>query len=242
MTMTDLYLFLTGPMMWVAMGVFVSGTVWHVLQFYRFTRKQFPRQGRGGVRQNYPARDRSGTIDFRSFKYRLSRLKLTLPGQRPFFTLMTTFFHLNLVILPFFVQGHTMMMGFFSGIHFPSLPDPVVDLLTLLTILCVPVFLARRLCVREVRSITTFSDIALLVLAAAPIITGFMAYHQFYDYQTMILLHMVSGELMLLLIPFTRMIHMVYFFLNRFSLVHQYTLGIWANRGWKLSVAPFYIK
>ena len=240
--MTDFYLILSGPMMWVAVGVFISGTMWHVFRFHRFTRKKIPRPVRTVIPKSDPGQASNGFIDPRSFKYRLSRLKLTLPGQRPFFTLMTTLFHMNLLILPFFVQGHTMMVGFSFGIHLPFLPNAVVDLLTVITFLCVLFFLVRRFYVRQVRAITTFSDIALMALAAAPFVTGFMAYHQIYDYHTMILMHMVSGELILILIPFTRLIHMVYFFLNRFSLVHQYTLDVWANRAWKPDTDPFYLK
>ncbi len=241
MTMTDLYIFLCGPMLWVAVGVFVAGTVWHIIQFHRFTRKRVPR-GRAVVPQSRTSSAGSDLIDSRSLKYRLARLKLTLPGQRPFFILMTNLFHLNLLILPFFIQGHTTMVGYSFGIYLPSLPDVVIDLTALVSLLCVLFFLARRLFVREVRAITTFSDFSLLALAAAPFITGFLACHQIFDYQTMIFMHIISGELMLILIPFTRLIHMVYFFLNRFYMIHHYTLDVWGNRAWKTGRVPFNVK
>ena len=235
MTMMSLYCFLTGPMMWVAVGVFVGGTVWQTVRFFIFTRKYPPR------RQNFAMGKRVGhgkdLIDRTSLKYRLLQLKLTLPGRRPFFILITTFFHVNLVILPFLIQGHTMMVGFGTGLYLPSLPDVLVDMLTLLTILCALIFFVRRIFIREVRVITTVSDFGMLALASAPFLTGYMAYHQLFDYRTMILLHIALGEMMLILIPFTRMIHMVYFFLNRFILVHQYTLGNRGNRVWNPQVA-----
>ncbi len=220
---------LCGPMVWIALGVFLAGTVWQVLCFYRFTRLHPDPPGMG-KRPAVPKED--DLLDRTTIGYRLSLLKLTLPGQRPFFAAMTVFFHAGLLVLPFFVQGHTMMAGFSTGIFLPALPNVLVDLLTLAILLCALVFLVRRYCIREVRSITTVSDIALLTLATTPFVTGFVAYHQFFDYRTMIAIHMASGELMLMLIPFTRLIHMVYFFLNRFILVHQLTLGRGGTRAW----------
>lgn len=233
MTMMWLYHLLSGPMVWIAVGVFVAGTVWQTVRFFLFTRKHPPRTRSLTLPTEKPSVDhgKKGLIDRTSFKYRLSRLKLTLPGRRPVFILMTTFFHVNLLVLPFFIQGHTMMAGFATGVFVPALPDVLVDLLTLLMLLWTFIFFIRRMCVREVRAITTFSDFAMLALAALPFLSGFMAYHQFFDYRTMLVLHMGSGEMMLMLIPFTRMIHMLYFFLNRFIMVHPYTLG---NRGTRL--------
>lgn len=237
MTMMSLYHLLSGPMVWIAVGVFMAGTTWQTLRFFQFTRQRPARtwtapMGKNNAGKTTTGREGNDIIDRTSLGYRLSRLKLTLPGKRPFFTLMTTFFHVNLLVLPFFIQGHTMTAGFATGIYFPSLPDMLVDLLTLLTLLCALIFLIRRLCVRELRAITTLSDFAMLALATAPFITGFMAYHQLFDYRTMLVLHMAAGELMLMLVPFTRLIHMIYFFLNRFVMVHQFTMGYRANRVW----------
>lgn len=231
MTMMSLYCFLSGPMMWVAVGVFMAGTVWQTVRFFLFTRKHPPRPRNSAIGKLSVHHGRE-LIDRTSFKYRLLQLKLTLPGKRPFFILMTTFFHVNLLVLPFLIQGHTMMAGFGTGVYLPSLPDPLVDLLTLLTLLCTLIFFVRRIFVRDVRAITTVSDFGMLALASAPFLTGYLAYHQLFDYRTMILLHIALGEMMLMLIPFTRMIHMVYFFLNRFILVHQHTLGNRGNRVW----------
>ena len=234
MTMMAMHHLLSGPMVWIAVGIFMAGTVWQTVRFFLFTRKHPLRPRRLATKKPSVNHEKKDLIDRTSFKYRLSLLRLTLPGRRPFFTLMTTLFHLSLLMLPFFIQGHTMMVGFATGIYVPALPDVVVDLLTLLTFLWLFIFFIRRMCIREVRAITTLSDFGMLALAAAPFLTGFMAYHQFFDYRTMLVLHMAAGEIMLMLIPFTRMIHMLYFFLNRFIMVHQYTLG---NRGTRLWTA-----
>ena len=233
MSMRSLYHFLSGPMVWVAFGVFIFGTIFRVVRFYLFTRSTTFTGPARVIRKNRTAPNKNSLLDRTSLAYRLAELKLTLLGKRPVFTLLTTFFHANLVILPFFVQGHTMMVGFATDLFLPSLSDVFVDLMTILTILCVLVFFIRRLYVKEVRSITSFSDFTMLALAGAPFLTGFMAYHQFFDYRTMIVLHIASGELMLMLIPFTRLVHMIYFFLNRFVMIHRHRFGNRTNRVWK---------
>src|SRR4030067_974280 len=49
-----------------------------------------------------------------------------------------------------------------------------------------------------------------------PFISAFLAYHQWLlPNKTMVILHMLFGEIMLIAIPFTRLGHMFYFFLTR---------------------------
>jgi nitrate reductase gamma subunit len=50
---------------------------------------------------------------------------------------------------------------------------------------------------------------------AAPFITGFLVYYQWFGYQTLLILHILSGEIMLVAIPFTRLSHMLFAPLTR---------------------------
>ena len=63
----------------------------------------------------------------------------------------------------------------------------------------------------EVKFVTFPSDYLLLAIAAAPFVTGFIAHHQWFDYETMVLIHMIAGAVMLMAIPFTRLSHMLFF-------------------------------
>ena len=61
------------------------------------------------------------------------------------------------------------------------------------------------------RVVTAF--ITLVVAAgglAAPFVTGFVAYHQWINYPLFLNLHILSGEIMLAAIPFTRLSHMIF--------------------------------
>jgi nitrate reductase gamma subunit len=95
------------------------------------------------------------------------------------------------------------------------MPERTADIMTIIVIFTAIFFLIRRLVLPEVRFVTFLSDYALLTVAVAPFITGFLAYHQWLPYKTMLILHIISGEIMLIAIPFTRLSHMLYFVFTR---------------------------
>jgi nitrate reductase gamma subunit len=94
-------------------------------------------------------------------------------------------------------------------------------------------FLLRRLFLNRVRAISTPYDYLVLLIATAPFVTGFLAFHHLFDYDTVIVLHILAGEIMLMAVPFTKLVHMPYFFINRFVLVHENTLGAGGSRIWR---------
>jgi nitrate reductase gamma subunit len=59
------------------------------------------------------------------------------------------------------------------------------------------------------------SDIALLAVVLLPFLTGFLAHHQMGQYKPMLILHILTGEIMLMAIPFTRLQHMLFFWFTR---------------------------
>ena len=68
----------------------------------------------------------------------------------------------------------------------------------------------RRIRQPEVRFVTSASDFVILAIVAMPFITGFLAYHQWFNYKVFLILHILSGEVMLAAIPFTRLSHMIF--------------------------------
>jgi nitrate reductase gamma subunit len=71
----------------------------------------------------------------------------------------------------------------------------------------------------------------ILAITAAPFITGFLAYHQWIEYRTMLILHILSGETMLMAIPFTRLVHMFYFWFTRAYMGSEFG-GVRHARDW----------
>jgi nitrate reductase gamma subunit len=76
-------------------------------------------------------------------------------------------------------------------------------------------FFIRRRVTPEVAYVTSASDYVILALVAAPFTTGLIAYFQWFDVRLFTLLHVLSGEAMLVAIPFTRISHMLFAPLTR---------------------------
>lgn len=62
------------------------------------------------------------------------------------------------------------------------------------------------------RILSKATDYLLLLVVLAPFLTGFLAYRQIGPYDLMLNLHIFSGELMLVLVPFTKLGHLMLFF------------------------------
>jgi hypothetical protein len=71
----------------------------------------------------------------------------------------------------------------------------------------------------------------ILLIAVAPFLTGYFAYHQWFNYDTVMALHILSGEAMLITLPFTKLGHMLFFFLYRFLIGNEYSFAKGA-RAW----------
>ena len=62
---------------------------------------------------------------------------------------------------------------------------------------------------------TTAWDYTLLLLTGIPFVTGFLAYHQVGDYKTLLILHILFAEILLIVIPFSKLAHIILFFFSR---------------------------
>jgi nitrate reductase gamma subunit len=112
-------------------------------------------------------------------------------------------------------MGHAVLWQESWGVSWWSLPEGVADTMTLVVIFACLFFLIRRLAAPEVRNVSYLSDFLLTLLVMAPYLTGFIAHQQWLPYKPMLILHIVCGALWLLLIPWTRLVHMIWFFFTR---------------------------
>ena len=212
-----------GPLMWVAAIVFLAGTGYRIFQLFRVTKAK--------TRARAPARGvRVASPEERKVRLVLA-VQNSLLGQHPVMAIVSLLFHCCLFLVPVLTLAHNLMLRQALGISFFSLPDPLTDVLTVIVLVGAVFFLVRRLVVPRVRAVSTLSDYLVLFLTAAPFFTGLAAYHQWGDYKTVLTLHILSGELMLMAIPFTKLGHMVFFFFARIFLGSEFNL--WrGSRAW----------
>lgn len=135
--------------------------------------------------------------------------------QQPLFSLAVFLFHAIFLILPFLLSAHNILLQNAWGFSLPSISDSTADLLTIVFIISAALLMWRRIARPEVRFLSTWWDYTLLILSSLPFITGFLAYHQIGPYKVIIVLHLLSAELLLILLPFSKLAHMILYFFTR---------------------------
>jgi len=200
-----IYDFLTGPALWFTFIFFVGGLSVRIAILFRLSRKKdrviYNHVNLGwGIRSVF-----HWLIPWASASMR----------QQPVFSLVAFIFHLSLLAVPLFLAAHNTLWEEAFGVSLWSLPDALADWMTLILIASAAFLLIRRLRRPEVRILTSPWDYALLIITTLPFLTGFLAYHQWGPYELMLVLHILLGEILLILIPITKLAHMILFFFAR---------------------------
>jgi len=198
--MNAAYEFVTGPLAWAAWGIFLLGSAWRLFSMYQLAKRK------DGPYLTYM----SWGFSLRSIVNWLIPFNALGWKANPAMTVATFVFHICLLVTPIFLVAHVMLWDQYFGISFATIPDNVADIMTLVVIGVCLFFAGRRITQPEVRYITTPQDWVALIIVLAPFLTGFLAYHQIFNYDLLIILHVVAGEVMLAAIPFTRLSHMVF--------------------------------
>lgn len=200
-----MYEIVRGPLVWIAFAAFFGGAIYQVVTMTVLARKK--------EKSLFPMLD--AKFSARSLVHWLVPYANRNTRLRPFFTAISFAFHICLLITPLFVMGHAVLWQESWGISWWSLPPGIADAMTLIVIFGGGFFMLRRIAAPEVRNVTFWSDYAIVLLVIAPFLTGFLAHKQLLPYDVMIVLHIVTGCLWLIAIPFTRLAHMIWFFLSR---------------------------
>jgi nitrate reductase gamma subunit len=131
--------------------------------------------------------------------------------------------HIGLIIVPLFLVDHIVLWEAALGLRLPSIGPHLADILTLTTLVCLGTLLVYRLFHPRHRAVSQPIDYGLLLAVMLPFATGFLASHpQFnpFRWDVMMLAHLLSAELLFLLVPFTKLAHVVLFAFDRISEIH----------------------
>ncbi|MEW5947689.1 MAG: hypothetical protein AB1742_16000 [bacterium] len=142
---------------------------------------------------------------------------------RAAFSVISFLWHIGLILVPVFFASHLLLWERGLGVRLPDIlkmSKHTADALTIVTVgLTVVMFLFRALS-RESRALSGPIDYALLALLAVPFITGFLAVHAKINplpYNATMLIHVLSAELIFVLMPFTKLAHAALFPFGRIS-------------------------
>ena len=125
-------------------------------------------------------------------------------------------FHLGFAITLLFFVPHIELARSLVGIGWPGLPMPVVDISAVAAMLGLLAVLASRLANPVKRFLSGFQDYLAWLLTFLPLATGYLAFHHLLiDYTLALALHILSVELLLVALPFTKLFHTVSVFVSR---------------------------
>lgn len=207
--MYSLYQFVTGPLAWLAFGIFFIGVTARLVLYIKGLSWQ-------GDRVTYTVNVSYGIKGaVRSIFFWLVPFGTRSWRDNPFFTILFFVFHFGLLFTPVFLQAHNILLQERWGFSLWTISDAAADFLTIAMMAAAVFLVIRRIGLPEVRIITNAYDYMVLLIAVAPFITGFLASQNVADYNFWLILHIISGEIMLAAIPFTKLSHFILFFCAR---------------------------
>lgn len=137
--------------------------------------------------------------------------------RRASFTIVAGYiFHVGLLVSLFLFAPHILLFKDITGFSWPSLPTPIVDALTVVSIIALLAVLAHRLTSSVHRHLTNFEDLLVWFVTIAPLVTGYIAFHRIgLTAPTLLAIHILSVELLMIVFPFTKLMHAFTLFLAR---------------------------
>ena len=200
----DVYELVRGPLAWVALVLFAMGFSYRILFLLLMGKKE--------LTPNY---SKSAEDAVRSILHGLLPFGSTTMRKQPVFTLVTVIFHICVVLVPVFLLAHIVLWYESWRILWWSLPDLLADAMTRWVILACLFFIGRRLFVPEVKRVSRRADWLLLLIILLTFLSGFFANHQWGPYRPILILHIISSEILLVALPFSKLGHMLFFFFSR---------------------------
>jgi nitrate reductase gamma subunit len=132
--------------------------------------------------------------------------------QRPFLSFTSLTFHIAILIVPLFLAGHIALVKSGTGFSWWAINQDLADVLTIIAVSTAVLLVLQRAGAGDTRALSRFQDYVLPVLIAIPFASGFLVVHPSWNpfaYPLTMLVHVLSADLLLVLIPMTKLSHMV---------------------------------
>jgi len=188
-----------GPVFIFAVTFMVLGLIRHVL----VTTYEIVRTIRRAGDPNLPTKQLAKTT-----------LKWLLPVSKiqheAVFSATSMLFHVGVIVVPLFLGGHLVLLAAGAGISWPHIPNLLADILTITTVITALALVAQRASAKATRSLSRTAEYVLPLLIALPFASGFMVMHPGWNpfsFEFTLLVHVMSGNLVMFLIPITRLKH-----------------------------------
>ena len=210
MTSTSLLEFARGPALAWAVSIFVAGVLWRLVGIFLLRTKKDLSE----------PRNRATWKGLRLVALRSWPRREFLEGTA-FGEVMGYTFHLGFLVAVLFLVPHVLffddvftgLLGFdFSdvfGFPWPTLPTGVITFLSAVALAALVAVLIHRLTNPVKRLISNFDDYFSWLLTAAPLATGMLAFAHAggAPYETLLGIHILSAEALMIWFPFGKLMH-----------------------------------
>ena len=205
MTEAELLTWVRGPGFQIASIIFALGITLRLAEILMLGRKADLAEAKGSAMGGGLRTIVSRTVpDASTFK-------------RSAFTVVSGYiFHIGLFIVIFLYAPHILFFKDLLHISWPALPSTVIDAVAVITIITLIIVLIYRLKDPVKRFLSTFDDYLSWAVTILPLITGYIAFHRVgMSAPSLIAIHIISVELLMIVFPFTKLMHAFTIFLAR---------------------------
>jgi nitrate reductase gamma subunit len=132
--------------------------------------------------------------------------------KRAVYSSTSLLFHVGLLLVPLFLAAHVLLWRRSLGFAWPAMPQSLANWLTLLTVSAALGLFFGRVLHRATRALSRFQDYFWPVLLAIPFMTGYVCANLAIGpraYRMSMLLHVYSADLIMAMVPFTKIAHCV---------------------------------
>jgi len=206
MTESELLMWARGPALQVATVIFLLGVLVRILEILVLGRKANLAEARGsavagGLR----------TMVTRSFPDRGTL-------QRSTFNIVAGYvFHVGFFLVLFLFAPHVLVFQDALGFGWPSIPTPIVDATTIVTVIALLAVLLHRIKDKVMRFLSGPQDYIAWFVTILPLVTGYLAFHRIgLTPPALIAIHILSVELLMVVFPFTKLMHAFTLFMARY--------------------------
>ncbi|CAK0771613.1 putative Protein DVU_0532 [Gammaproteobacteria bacterium] len=183
----------------IAVTLFLMGTVWRLIEIYTLGRKPNLAE----------PRHIAGASGWHTL-YRRFMAPEGMFQTSPITYIGGYVFHIGLAIVFFLFGPHIKLIRELTGLSWAPFPSSVIDLVTVITLAAMVIVLVDRFRHPVKRFLSGFEDYFTWTVTFLPILTGYFAVkHLLFPYPTLLALHIFSVELLLVMIPFTKLFHSV---------------------------------
>jgi len=132
--------------------------------------------------------------------------------NRPVYSVFSVLFHIGLLIVPVFLFAHVALWEDVLGFGWPTLSKAWADWLTLGTVAFALALVIGRIASRESRFLSRKQDYLWPMVLLIPFLTGYFCANLGLGptvYRLSMLIHILAGETIFVLMPFTKVAHCV---------------------------------